>query len=48
MKKIFVYVILRILFTPYFLDESCKQIFELGEKLPQELANIRKKMNEAE
>ncbi|MFZ2406569.1 MAG: hypothetical protein WAW41_15660 [Methylobacter sp.] len=45
-KKLFVSAILRMLFTSYFLDESCKQILQLGEMLPQELAKIQKKMNE--
>ncbi len=45
-KQFFVSAILRMLFSPYFLDEACKQILQLGEKLPQELAKINKKMSE--
>ncbi len=46
MKKIFVSVLLRLLHSRFLLDEMCKQVFQLSEKLPQELAKIRKKMNE--
>ena len=46
MKKILISAILRMLFSSYFLDEACNQILQLGEKLPQELAKIKKKMSE--
>jgi hypothetical protein len=46
MKKIIVYLMLCVLFTPYFLDESCKQILQLDQKIKQEMVKIIKELNE--
>ena len=46
MKKIFVAVILSVLFSSYLLDESCKQILQLDQKIKLEMAKIVKELNE--
>jgi hypothetical protein len=45
-KKILVASMLSILFSSYFLDESCKQIFQLSENIKEDIQRITKKLSE--
>lgn len=45
-KKILVATMLSVLFSSYLLDESCKQIFQLSEKIKEDIQRITKKLSE--
>jgi hypothetical protein len=45
MKKLFVSMMLCVLFSSYLLDESCKQIIQLDQKIKQEMVKIVKELN---
>jgi len=45
-KKVLVTTMLSVLFSSYLLDESCRQIFQLSDKIKEDIQRITNELSE--